>query len=645
MCDDHVPAGLTRRQVLNAAGGLASAGLLLGRGAGPPRRLPLQSKARLADANGNQAYSMAMHVHSSFSEYSGSMDCQLYQAARNGVDVLWWTEHDGRMNNLDYRDQVHFTSLDNENGAPGQGRPWLWQAQSAGPVATSGGGIVKTPCSPSDPVSGGALEVAVKSKSSKQARHGYYANSLTAQLNYRDSLQGQALTIDVLLSPGWSRGFLEILIGSSYHQASGGRPAGLYSLSYQVGPEANPGRSAAGNEGIVRIPAEADGQWHTITITPQDDLAAIFPDLDSRDFGLYAITLNAVSTGDSVQGYFDYLRFNRAISGEVAYQAQASMMTALAGKYPGVRQHQGLELSMTSQTTHVNWFGADPHILNYGLLPQKQWNAYLQETAIPQIHQGGGLASYNHPFGVLFGPLLSGKKQHQALVWVAKVMLGNKALGADLLEVGYPLRGQVNLAHHVGLWDVMSRNALFLTGNGTNDNHVGTDWLHGTDSGSNNFATGVWAASHAQSDLLAALVAGRAWCGSLSEFALPAGAALDLVADGTCPMGSASVSKVTSRHVTLTAAGLPSGGKLQLLQGSVDYAGTADPAPDTKMIASYTAAQLNGSHQVTRAVDTSADSFVRTQVLDSAGTVVAMSNPLWLFQNPPPNGIPPPRRV
>ena len=308
MCDDHVPAGLTRRQVLNAAGGLASAGLLLGRGAGPPRRLPLQSKARPADANGNQAYSMAMHVHSSFSEYSGSMDSQLYQATRNGVDVLWWTEHDGRMNSLDYRDQVHFTSLDNEKGAPGQGGAWDWQAQSAGPVATSGGGIVKTPCSPSDPVAGGALEVAMKSKSSKQARHGYYADSLTAQLNYRDSLQGQTLTIDVLLSPGWSRGFLEILIGSSYHQASGGRPAGLYSLSYQVGPGAKPGRSAAGNEGIVRIPAKADGQWHTITITPQDDLAAIFPDLDSRDFGLYAITLNAVSTGDSVQGYFDYLR-------------------------------------------------------------------------------------------------------------------------------------------------------------------------------------------------------------------------------------------------------------------------------------------------------------------------------------------------
>ena len=178
---------------------------------------------------------------------------------------------------------------------------------------------------------------------------------------------------------------------------------------------------------------------------------------------------------------------------------------------------------MTSQTTHVNWFGADPHILNYGLLPQKQWNAYLQETAIPQSTRAAGWPPTTTRSACCSARSCPEKAAPSTASGSAKVMLGNKALGADLLEVGYPLRGQVNLAHHVGLWDVLSRNALFLTGNGTNDNHVGTDWLHGTDSGSNNFATGVWAASHAQSDLLAGLVAGRAWCGSLSEFALPPG--------------------------------------------------------------------------------------------------------------------------
>ena len=37
---------------------------------------------------------MAMHIHSSFSEQYGSMDGQLYQAALNAVDVLWWSDHD-----------------------------------------------------------------------------------------------------------------------------------------------------------------------------------------------------------------------------------------------------------------------------------------------------------------------------------------------------------------------------------------------------------------------------------------------------------------------------------------------------------------------------------------------------------------------
>ena len=36
-------------------------------------------------------------------------------------------------------------------------------------------------------------------------------------------------------------------------------------------------------------------------------------------------------------------------------------------------------------------------------------------------------------------------------------------------------------------------------------------------------------------------------------------------------------------------------------------------------------------------------SFVRSQVLDSAGTVVGLSNPVWLLRSVPPGGIPAPR--
>ncbi len=47
----------------------------------------------------------------------------------------------------------------------------------------------------------------------------------------------------------------------------------------------------------------ADGAtWTTVTITPSDDIAALWPDLDYRDFALWELYLNAASTGGHVAG-------------------------------------------------------------------------------------------------------------------------------------------------------------------------------------------------------------------------------------------------------------------------------------------------------------------------------------------------------
>jgi hypothetical protein len=36
------------------------------------------------------------------------------------------------------------------------------------------------------------------------------------------------------------------------------------------------------------------------------------------------------------------------------------------------------------------------------------------------------------------------------------------AFGADILEVGYAIRGQVDAAAHIAMWDTFSRNGTFL---------------------------------------------------------------------------------------------------------------------------------------------------------------------------------------
>ena len=130
---------LSRRDFVHGTAAVGAAVAILRR----MPRLPLRSAARDVAADGTSAYSMAMHIHSSFSEQSGSMDGQLFQAAKNSVDVLWWTDHDYVMDGIGYRKTVHFTSLTSESGGPGERGPWIWTKAESGPLAsTSGGGIV-----------------------------------------------------------------------------------------------------------------------------------------------------------------------------------------------------------------------------------------------------------------------------------------------------------------------------------------------------------------------------------------------------------------------------------------------------------------------------------------------------------------------
>lgn len=653
MCDDRthsVPheegrsaSGPTRRRLLKGAaagvvglavGGVAVAELL-------PRQ-SLSSPARPFGPDGSRAYSMAMHVHSSFSEQNGSMDSQLFQASENSVDVLWWTDHDARMDGLGYRQVVHFTSLTDEKGAPGQGGTWTWKKVESGPLtSSSGGGIVENPCSPNDPVKGGSLHLTAQSSTTATAKYGFYADSLGAGLNYRDNLTGQSLAVDVLLTSGWTRGYLELLIYSSYHEASGGRPAGIYALSYRFVPPGTPAsRVTNGNEGVVTIPvtaASSTNPWDTITITPSNDIAALWPDLDYRDFALWELTLHAASNGDTVGGYFDYLRFTRSKSGEVFLQQQMEMEAVLAPKYPSVVQRQGLEVSW--RLPHLNWFGGAVVIPDYSaqkIYTTTSWTTYLQNNAVPQIHAAGGLVSYNHPYGYDIGSELPLAQQDQMLANVASTLLPTGALGADLLEVGYVRRNGVDLGHHIALWDIMSRNAIFLTGNGTSDDHYGQDWVGIL----NNWVTSAWATSTSEADLLASLAAGRVWCGSLSAY----WGTLDLLVDGLCPMGSVSVSSLNSRQLVATATKIPVGGSLVVLQGKVDFAGQADLAANTHVIASYGAGEVGGG-LVATSIDTSVESFVRTQVLDASGRIIGLSNPVWLLRSSPPDGIPAARAV
>jgi hypothetical protein len=652
VCDDHVaesPAederpGVSRRAVLSGAmaAGVAATGAFGIAGCTSQPSPPPRDTA----ADGLTAYSMATHVHSSFSEMTGSMDSQLFQATKNSVDVLWWTEHDQRLLGLDYVRTVNFTSLAHhparsEPDSTGliDGTAWTWQPRHRGPLASTspGGGLVSSPVSPNDPGRRGSLHVTAKSTDAEPASSGFYANSHPAGWNYRDNLTGQLLRVDVLLTPGWRDGHLELLINSSYHEATGGRSAGFYSLSYRFVPAGiAPHRVAQGKKGVIIIPVTPSGgtRWYQAVLTPTDDIAALWPDVDPRDFALYGLTLGAVSTGEEVGGYFGNMRFDRTKSGDALLRQQVEMGARLTQKYPRVRQRQGLEVSW--KLPHMNWFGESIKVIPYDGITPHEYPAFIQHTVVPAVHRAGGLLSYNHPFGYGFGwKLRPESEQNKELKSVAAALMPTDsvpaAMGADLLEVGYPNRHGVDLVHHVGLWDILSRNGAFLTGLGSNDDHWGQNWYGLL----NNWYTSVWARSTAIPDLLTAMGSGRAWAASLSGYR----GSMDLLVDGSAPMGSVSVSSVTSRKLTAYATDLPANGALEVIRGEVDYAGHQDLSPQRQVIGHYPASDL-ASGTITQKVDTSEASFVRAQILDAQGKVVALSNPVWLLRSAPPGGVP-----
>ena len=204
-----------------------------------------------------------------------------------------------------------------------------------------------------------------------------------------------------------------------------------------------------------------------------------------------------------------------------------------------------------------------------------------------------------------------------------------------MIEVGFGGGGVDSIGAQLALWDTLSRNGLFLTGNGASDDHSGQGW----ERKGNRYYTAAWSTQIAQPELLDALGRGRAYVGYLGSFA----GTIDMALDGTIPMGSVVVGPAQSRTLRIDVTGLPDGGAVQLVRGVVDRAGQADPRPGTTVVQTLGAADLERAGAVP--LDVSGDCFHRLQVVDGAGAVVGYGQPIWVLGAEPPGGVPQRRRA
>jgi hypothetical protein len=576
-------------------------------------------------------YCMAMHVHASYSEGPGSMEAQLDQAVRSGVDVLWWTEHDHRMSAHAYQRAVTFAAMTERESD----LPWRWVPSTLGKArATHRFGTLTDP-PPGRTGRPGGLRLGVVGA----AGNGMVEHRLTgdaANSRYRTSLDGQVVEVDVRAVAVSPAAHVAIEILTSHRPGRNGRPAGRYRLSYRIGGGAAPGtRKIRGRTGIITMAAPVGG-WTTLRLTPADDLGSLWPGLDGRDASLFELSLVATATGkQTATAEFAGLRFRRTRNGKnLPLRTQSELMTAYAPQFPTVKQVQALELSLT--TPHLGWYGGRISLPDLtGKRAEATQDPADARKSVALVRKAGGLVSYNHPFGT-DGGRLNETEQVKATRLKTAEMIANRALGCDLLEVGYRLRGGCDLVRHTALWDSLSRNGIFLTGTGVSDDHKGIDWSKEL----LNFVTWVWSDGTGTTQLLEALQAGRAYFGDPNLFR----GSLDVIADNGARMGSVVRTDKSEHSLRILTSKLPSGGRVDVVHGAVDLAGPDQTDPVVTR-AALTAADFDDHGVAVIDVDTSKSAFVRIEILTGDGTPAVFGNPLWFVNGLPALKIPAERAV
>jgi hypothetical protein len=555
----------------------------------------------------------AMHVHASHSEGPGSWEQQYANAAAAGVDVLWQTDHDFRARALNYMTLLRGTFLGSTTGS--------W-AQHAATFSAAG-----------------PIRVLVESAGAAPATQSLVMEEKPTAVNLlRTGIQGQSIAHAFGTSRLDAGAKYEFVVRLSLHPAQTGRPAGQYSLRYRFITGASRARFTEGNGliGVVRAAMPPGGT--TVTLTPEADIAALWPDMLAADHSCSLVSFVCTSPRKGVVADVNLrsVTINRPRHDAASVAAAQQRFAQTYSSRYGVTGLVSEEVSLGPEAiAHCNVFGAPPEWALKQDVTLANWQTYYRDW-INRVHGRAGLVSWNHPLGFAEGPELTQAEADQRRRSAFATQSAHDLLGSDLLEVGYALRGFVPFAQHLALWDTFSRRARWLTGNGVSDDHSGRDWRPLR----NGFLTGIWAPTLGQGDLVRALAGGRAYTYHPNHCP---GLGIDTLVGGVVPMGGAAVSSRTSQTVTLALTNLPAGATVEVVRGPVDFTGQ-DPATTT--VASIPASSFgaNGTGNATVQVSTTSQCFIRPQVRQN-GTLTASGNPTWLLRQEPPGGIPSARRA
>jgi len=571
-------------------------------------------------------YGVQMHLHGSMSEGPGSMRGHNTMARQLGgvVDVLWWTDHDWRI-----AAHTYVTGFDFEDGLMVRS-PVPKPGEDGEEQSTAGWSRVETSL---------PLPRFDTSFSEEQARAGSRSWKITAaagagdwqRIEYRFISDRKrhiaSLASDVRLRlavypaamDANARLVLRALLSQQPPEVRGridyvlsvGPGAGGEAGVPQTQPSSDPEDGFPLRVVPVRAPLEV-GRWNDLVLEVSKDAERLRLGGWDNSLAELSVALEA-RDGASVTLYLDAFAIERQVVGQALFDREKELVSEL---HTGLVQHVGQEISYDA---HLNAYGLNVPLTDFATWP----HGLSAEQAVKFVHEHGGIVSLNH----IFGPGgQEGLRDHttgsnrERFERIKRGTREARAYGANLFEVGYRERFY-NLAAYVELWDELSADGVYITGTGVSDSHSN---IKGWQTGPNNFITWAYAPSPSQEDLIAGLLAGRAFFGDPTRF----DGRLDLVTPEGGRMGQVVVTKQATQRVTYRASGLRPGQTIRIVRDG-------QPTGEHRLTAD--------SFEHSQEIPTDQATFVRFEVLES-GQPVVFSNPLYFRPDEPAGGVPAARR-
>lgn len=547
----------------------------------------------------NQWYSAQLHVHS-WSNHNGftqpgSVQLHSNWAANAGLDVIWWTDHNPAFTQTaDATTSFSQATLDQATlnvaiPLPPNTPAWavynfvtkLKATVSAGQAAAS--------------LNNGLLRMEMQANADQTFDRFEYQTLTTDDLRIQGLSFTRPLASDPVLSfdaarcdPTGADAYAQVRVALSWHNYG---QAAAQSLVYRLVPANQPAAIIASSTLVtVTVPLTSNH-----VELPLLEHAGLLPDGDDNAIQEMFFTVGARAGVRSCMELGNFTIHSRAPT--TAYLVQALKDTAARNSLTyGVQEVSSWE--QFSAERHLNPYLPSDAALLPGLndIPVQQF--------VPLIHSYDGLVMLNHPFGAGYGTALPAADQEERVQSALSTLLPVNAWDMDMLEI-YPLRGRVDLHHHLRLWDLLGVNGIQLCATMTSDAHGGPFTL--------NHAKVTWinAPTPSQDDLLAGMRACRVFFGDLSLY--------DGVVDlhlGATPMGSVFPLTSGIQPLQITIDPLPAGAQVKLVQQLLQ--------PGTELTYLVDHAVVDPSQPVM--LDVSQPSQVRVELWSATNQPLAFSN-------------------